>query len=268
MFATNLKIVLVVALTLAAYSLVASMIPQIESEVPEELHLSAGVTEDELIAAGERLYNGAGGCMACHGLGTRAPYLLRGEGGLGAIGVRCGERVAGLSCKEYLYQSLVDPRAYEVEGYNPIMPDARRLLSEEQIWALVAFLESQGGVVTVSAADLEQAGVGQAAGPPTGAPAATPTSPLAAATDPVELLNELGCLACHKLGDQGNALGPALTDVGARRDADYIREAILDPAADISAGYEPFAGTMPANFGERITAAQLESLVRFLAEQR
>ena len=92
MFVTNLKIVIVVVLTLAGYTLIANMIPQIESEVPEELDLSGDVSAEQLVAAGERLYNGAGGCTACHGLGTRAPNLLTSEGGLGTIGARCGER--------------------------------------------------------------------------------------------------------------------------------------------------------------------------------
>ena len=44
--------------------------------------------------------------------------------------------------------------------------------------------------------------------------------------------------------------------------------AILDPAATVSPGYEQFAGVMPPNFGSRLTAAQLEALVGFLAAQR
>ncbi len=267
MFATNLKIVVVVVLTLTAYALVANMIPQIQSEVPEELVLSGDVTAEQLVTAGETLYNGAGGCTACHGLGTRAPNLVRSEGNLGPIGSRCDGRVAEQDCKEYLYRSLTEPGAYLVEGYAPIMPDARRTLSEDQIWALIAFLQAQGGEVTVTAADLPLRGGGGAAAqaPSSAAPAG---ATVAAAGDPVALMNELGCLVCHQLGEQGNAVGPALTDVGARRDAAYIRESILNPAADVSPGYEALAAMMPTNFGERMTAAQLESLVRFLAEQR
>lgn len=267
MLATNLKIVVVVVLTLAAYALVANMIPQIESEVPEELVLSGEVTAEQLVSAGESLFNGAGGCTACHGLGTRAPNLVRSEGSLGPIGSRCGDRVAELSCKEYLHQSLTEPTAYVVEGYAPIMPDARRILSEDQIWALIAFLQAQGGEVTVTAADLPQGGgTGGEGAAAAEVPSAGAT--VAAASEPVALMNELGCLVCHQLGDQGNAVGPALTDVGTRRDADYIRESILDPGAEVAPGYEALAAMMPTNFGERMTAAQLESLVEFLAEQR
>lgn len=263
MLATNLKILVVVLLTLAAYTLVANMIPQIESEVPEELDLSGEVTTDQLVAAGERIYNGAGGCVACHGLGTRAPNLLTSEGGAGPIGARCGDRQSGVSCRDYLHTSLTNPGDYVVEGYDPIMPDVARILSQDQIWALIAFLQSHGGEVTVTAADL--AGT---AGAEKGSPGASQPPTVSAGLDPRALLAELACLSCHKLGEEGNAIGPALTDVGARRDAAYIRESILDPAAQVAEGYENFAGIMPTNFGDRITASQLEALVAFLADQR
>src|SRR3989449_3527601 len=65
----------------------------------------------------------------CHGLGTRAPNLLTDEKGQGPIGARCGKREPGKSCKQYLYESLDQPGAYVVEGYQPIMPVMTR--SEE-----------------------------------------------------------------------------------------------------------------------------------------
>src|SRR3990172_2751415 len=132
----NLKVVLLVLGTVFSYTMLASAIPQLESEVPEEPSFSGAVTATELVAAGEDLYHGAGGCSACHGLGTRAPNLLADEGGQGTIGVRCGQRVSGQDCKAYLYASLTEPNAVVIEGYEPIMPDMRRLLSAPQIWAL------------------------------------------------------------------------------------------------------------------------------------
>ena len=89
-----------------------------------------------------------------------------------------------------------------------------------------------------------------------------------ATTDPQELLNQMQCLVCHRLGSQGEDVGPPFNGIGARRDADYIRGSILDPAGEVAAGYEQFAGIMPSNFGERLSAAQLEAIVDFLASQR
>jgi mono/diheme cytochrome c family protein len=265
MWMTNLKVGAVVLGTILFFTLLANAIPQVQSEVPRELVLSADVTPEELVAAGEQLYHGAGACAACHGTGTRAPNLLTDEAGAGAIGARCTQRVAGMSCKDYLHQSLVDPNAYVVDGYQSIMPDASRTLSDAQVWALVAFLESNGGEVTVTSGDLAVTGAGSAAAN-TSAP--TSAGAVTASVDPLELLQAHQCMVCHRLGAEGGEIGPALDGIGGRMDASAIREAILDPAANIAVGYESFAGVMPANFGSAMTAAQLEAVVRYLAGLR
>jgi mono/diheme cytochrome c family protein len=261
-WATNLKILGVTIGTIALYTLVANVIPQIESEVPEELSFTGDVSAAELVSAGEELYAGAGGCTACHGLGERAPNLLTGEADQGPIGARCGARVEGDDCKAYLHRSMVEPGAFVVPGYQPIMPDMSRTLSANQIWAVIAYLESQGGQVDVTAADLEAEAPG-GEGTAGGSGAA-----VVATTDPQELLNEMQCLACHRLGSQGQEVGPPFDGIGARRDAAYIRGSILDPAAEVATGYERFAGVMPTNFGERLSAAQLEAIVDFLSGQQ
>jgi cytochrome c oxidase subunit II len=260
MLGINLRIGAVVVGTIGLYTLIANSIPQIQSEVPEELSFTGEVTAEQLIEAGQELYEGAGGCTACHGLGTRAPNLLTAQGSEGPIGARCGTRVEGEDCKAYIHHSMVEPNAYVVEGFQPIMPDMRRTLSNEQIWALVAYLESQGGEVTVTASDIEST----AEAAPEGGAAA----PASTTTEPAALLQEFGCLACHKLGDQGQVVGPPFDGIGARRDAAYIRRSILDPGAEAAAGYEPLAAVMPRDFGSRMTAAQLEAIVAYLAEQR
>jgi mono/diheme cytochrome c family protein len=265
MWQTNLKVITVVLVTVSAYTAVANWIPQIESEVPETLTFSGEVTTEELVAAGEALYQGAGGCVACHGLGTRAPNLLTDEGGTGVIGVRCGDRVPGEDCKTYLHESMVNPNAYVVGGYEAIMPDMRRTLSSAQIWSLIAYLQSVGGEVTVTAADIE-------ADPPAGGESAGAygsggASALIAggSTDPESILEAGTCFACHRLGDRGGPIGPAFDGLGSRRDAAHIRRSILDPNADTTEGFEAMAGTMPPNLGDQLTAAQLEAVVQFLA---
>ena len=104
---TNLKVLGVVLGTLGVYTWVANSIPQLESVVPEELSFSADVTEAELVAAGQELFNGGGGCLVCHGLPTRAPNLLTDHGGEGTIGQRCATRIPGADCKAYIYESLI-----------------------------------------------------------------------------------------------------------------------------------------------------------------
>jgi mono/diheme cytochrome c family protein len=264
MWGTNLRVGGVVVGTILFYTFLANVIPQVQSEVPEDLQLSADVTAEELVAIGEQLYFGAGGCAACHGTGTRAPNILTDEAGTGAIGARCGMRVPNLDCKEYLWQAMTEPNAYVVEGYLSIMPDMRRSLSVPQIWAIIAYMQDLGGEVTVTAADIGATAEPAAAAP--GAPGVAGPDP--SLTDPLELLREHQCMLCHQLAGEGGPIGPPFDGMGARRDAAAIRQAILDPNAQITPGYEAFAGTMPSNFGETMTAAQLEAVVRYLAALR
>jgi mono/diheme cytochrome c family protein len=267
MWVTNLKVGAVVIGTITAYTVLANAIPQVQSEVPEELTLGADVTPEELAAAGEGIYAGAGACTTCHGTGTRAPNLLTDEAGTGAIGARCSERVAGQTCKEYLHASLVTPNEHVVEGYLPIMPDMSRTMSAAQIWALVAYLESVGGTISVTAADIpaEDAGAAPAEGPTA---IATGGGPATQSTDPHELMSANQCLVCHRLGAEGGPIGPSFDGIGGRLSADDIRRAILDPSADTADGYAAFAGVMPANFGSVLTAAQLEAITSYLAGLR
>lgn len=266
MWANNLRIFGVVLGTLALYTLIANKIPQVQSEVPQALSLGANVTPEQLVGAGEQLYQGAGGCTACHGLGTRAPNLLTDEKGQGAIGARCAQRQPGKNCKTYLYESLTSPGAFVVTGYEPIMPDVSRTLSPQQIWALVAFLESQGGTVDVTASDIPAPSAASGAGSPAGTAEAARIAN--GSTDPMGIIRAAGCLACHKVGSEGGAIGPDLTRIGARASAAQIREGILAPDARIARGYEKFKGIMPKTFGDQLTAAQLESLVQFFASQK
>jgi len=268
MWAINLRIFGIVLGTLALYTLIANKIPQVQSEVPHALTLGANVTPEQLVTAGDELYHGAGGCTACHGLGTRAPNLLTDEKGQGPVGARCGKREPGKDCKAYLYESLTSPRAYVVAGYEPIMPDMGRTLSPQQLWALIAFLESNGGTVDVSATDIPPAATA-APGANSGAAGAPTAAGIAnGSTDPMTIIRGAGCTACHKISGEGGAIGPDLTRVGARLPANLIRESILTPNAKVAKGFEKFKGIMPKTFGNQLTGAQLEALVQFLAAHK
>ena len=264
MWAINLRIFGVVLGTLALYTLIANKIPQVQSEVPHALSLGANVTPEQLVSAGDQLYHGAGGCTACHGLGTRAPNLLTDEKGQGPIGARCGKREAGKDCKAYIYESLTSPRAFVVTGYEPIMPEMGRTLSPQQLWALVAFLESNGGTVDVKGSDIPAASS-------TGSPAAgaAPGPGIASgSTDPMTIIRGAGCTGCHKINGEGGAIAPDLTHVGSRLSANLIRESILTPDAKVAKGFEKFKGIMPKTFGNQLTGAQLEALVQFLTAHK
>jgi mono/diheme cytochrome c family protein len=155
-----------------------------------------------------------------------------------------------------------------------MMPDMRRSLSADQIWAVVAFLESQGGEVTVSGSDIAAAAEEPGAddkGPAVGTPAsgATPAGGGAhsATLDPRALLKEKGCIGCHQFEGQGAPIGPPVERMQGLT-TDYLRRAILMPNADTAKGFEKFAGTMPPTFGQQLSAAQLEALVDFLRARK
>lgn len=259
MWMTNLKIVGVGLVVIGFYTAVARIIPQLQSEVPRTVVLGAESSTEELIAAGEGVYGSV--CTACHGLGTRAPNLLSDHAGLGPIGGRCLARL-GAGCKDYLHTSLTNPGDSVLEGFANIMPDMRTQLDANQIWAVVGYLQSQGGEVTVTGQDLEAAAAGGAGGAGGGAAATTATS------DPRALLTEKACIGCHAIDGAGPPIGPSFDGIGSRLTRNQIREAILNPNATIAKGFEQFAGMMPQNFGDQLTAAQLERIVDFLVARK
>jgi cytochrome c551/c552 len=126
----------------------------------------------------------------------------------------------------------------------------------------MAFLESQGGEVDVTGDDIQRTAPAKTAGAAPAGPAMTAT------VDPVALYSEKGCIGCHHLDGKGGVVGPSWDHVGSRRTAAQIRKTILNPNSDTTKGYEKFAGTMPATFGQMLTAAQLEALVTFLANKK
>ena len=46
-----------------------------------------------------------------------------------------------------------------------------------------------------------------------------------------------GCLRCHSVDGIGGTLGPALTEIGARRSAAFMRNTLLDPASTLPDGF-------------------------------
>src|SRR5207244_6435033 len=115
--------------------------------------------------------------------------------------------------------------AYIVAGYQPIMPVMTKQLSPAQIWSVIAFLESQGGTVDVTASDIPATSSTSTTSPAGGGGGGGGAGGLAGGcTDPTAVIEAAGCLACHKLDGQGQVIAPDLTHVGSRRDAESIRK--------------------------------------------
>ncbi len=47
----------------------------------------------------------------------------------------------------------------------------------------------------------------------------------------------LDCARCHTLGGRGGIIAPGLDDIGARRSATHLREALLAPEASVPSGF-------------------------------
>jgi mono/diheme cytochrome c family protein len=212
------------------------------------------------VKAGEEIYKAKGTCEVCHRIGqkgTRAPDL-------GGVGARAARAKAGLSAKQYLIESLIQPGAFVVEGYPPIMPAVDKppiALNRSELWALTAFLQSLGGTVDVTLADIPATAGAAGAGAAAPAEVKLPGDPKAG-----EAIfgGKGGCLACHKAGKfPGTPVGPDLSQIAKIQTPDYIMKKILDPAGmGTVAGFPK--GVMPPTFGQTLSAKEYTDLVAFL----
>ncbi|HSJ84304.1 MAG TPA: c-type cytochrome [Acidimicrobiia bacterium] len=77
------------------------------------------------------------GCTSCHSLegvsttGQIGPNLT-------GLADRAGDRVEGMEADDYIRQSVLDPEAFVVDGFSPLMPVLP--LDTEELDALVEFL--------------------------------------------------------------------------------------------------------------------------------
>jgi menaquinol-cytochrome c reductase cytochrome b/c subunit len=68
-----------------------------------------------------------------------------------------------------------------------------------------------------------------------------------------------GCLACHKIGENGNTLGPNLTEIGDRLGRDAISRTLVNPTAPMPS-YASFRQENPEQFQELVAyVASLKS---------
>jgi cytochrome c oxidase subunit 2 len=100
-------------------------------------------------------------CITCHRADSegRGPKL---EGVFGhPVTLAGGEQV--MADEAYIRESIVNPAAKVVAGYQPVMPTYQGLVSEEGLMQLVAYIQSLGGPAP--------AGPGAAMASPAAAPA-------------------------------------------------------------------------------------------------
>jgi mono/diheme cytochrome c family protein len=75
-----------------------------------------------------------------------------------------------------------------------------------------------------------------------------------------------GCGGCHTLAaaKSGGVTGPNLDEVLPGQSAAMVEKSVVDPNAEIAKGYPP--NVMPANFGQTLSAKEIEDLVEYLLD--
>jgi len=245
-------------------------IPRIKPALPpveEKLDLGA-MTMPQFIALGDKIFNGKGTCTLCHNSLGRAPDLLKlniaDETKKALADPRYKVKGKATDVEGYVHESMVEPSAYVVAGFGksgsndtespmPVISGGSIGLSDAEILSVIAYLQDLSGVeVTVEI--------------PTDVPEQAPEEEGGgrAPYESVEAITgALGCGACHKIGADEGEVGPDLTMIGATRDKEYLRRAVMTPNADIAEGFDP--DIMPDTFGDDLSAKEMEMLINYLA---
>jgi cytochrome c oxidase subunit II len=107
-----------------------------------EKWLSGGATGLSMIDQGASLFKRFG-CETCHGAGgtSQGPTLA----GLFGKTVKLQGGTTVTADENYIRESILDPRAKIVAGYQPIMPTFKGLVSEEGLLQLIAYIKSLEG---------------------------------------------------------------------------------------------------------------------------
>ena len=143
------------------------------------------------------------------------------------------------------------------------MPGWSEVLSQEQMWAVAAYVISLGtGEFEPASGKLE---IGEPAA--AGELAAEEKRGRALFFD---LTNEKRCAVCHRIGSRGAAIGPELTAAALKKTAVELRRDITDPGVEVAQGFEQTivtatdgnraAGIQKDRSGERIQIYDTASL--------
>ena len=136
--------------TTAFYGYVGQLVPQKEVHPPQEIAIRSDLTTTDMVKIGGELMVGKGLCLTCHTIGKTGALRFP---DLAGVGGRAGSRIPGMSDVEYFAQSLYEPDAFIVEGFNPGMPVINKPpigLTDQEILCVIAYLQTQGGTPTVT----------------------------------------------------------------------------------------------------------------------
>ena len=145
-----LRILALILATTGFYTMVGQLVPQKEVHPPKEAELKKDMSSDQMVQAGKDIFEGKGLCTTCHTLGKSGALRFP---DLAGVGSRAATRREGHSDVDYLAESIYDPNLYVVPGFNPGMPVINKPpigLTDQEILAVIAYLQSLGGKVSVT----------------------------------------------------------------------------------------------------------------------
>jgi len=146
----SLRIAALAVATTGFYTYVGQLVPQKEVHPPAEVAISKDMKPEEMAKVGREIMEGKGLCFTCHTIGKKGPLRFP---DLEGVDGRAATRIAGLSDVDYLAQSIYEPAKYIVPGFNPGMPVINKPpigLTDDEILAVIAYLQTLGGKTTVT----------------------------------------------------------------------------------------------------------------------
>jgi len=133
-----------------------------------------------MVKVGQEIMNGKGLCFTCHTLGkTEGPFRFP---DLSGVDARAKMRKPGYSDVDYFAETIYEPNAFIVPGFNPGMPVINKPpigLTDQEILCVIAYLQTLGGMPTVTLQTSTKYYTPPGAAP--GAPGAAPAPATAAA---------------------------------------------------------------------------------------
>jgi mono/diheme cytochrome c family protein len=151
----GLNVVAVVVGATLFYTYIGQLVPQKQIMPPPVIEISSEMTAVELAKIGDKLAHDKGMCLTCHtiGLPASAPHRYP---DLAGVAERAKTRVPGLGQIDYFTQTLCQPDAFIVPGFAKGMPTINKPpigLSDPELHAIIAWLQSQGGEPTITLKD-------------------------------------------------------------------------------------------------------------------
>lgn len=249
--------------------------------MPEPTQETASSPLDRLIesrdpAEGEILFNtlqDATGfaCSTCHRDDSEQQLI-----GPGLLNVkdRAPNRVEGQSTSEYLYNSIIKPNEYIVDGFTAgVMPaNWSDVYSDSELFSIVAYLLTLEGepVTETTTTDADAASEVDSN---TGVIALPDTADAEHGAELFETFQPdagFACSTCHNAGSEARLIGPGLLNIGSRAETrvsgqdaiNYIYTSIVNPSAFVVPDYPD--DLMPQNWAEIYTKDEIYDIIAYL----